>query len=71
MNSTETLILTESEAARLLGISVSGLRKWRKNATGPKWIKLGRLIRYRSEHVQSWLQAHEIEPDTLSDSSEQ
>jgi predicted DNA-binding transcriptional regulator AlpA len=47
---------TESEAARFLGISSSGLRKWRNNRTGPKFVRLGRLIRYIPADVEAWLE---------------
>jgi len=62
MKDSETLALTESEASRQIGVSISGLRKWRKNGQGPRYIKLGRLIRYRSSEIQSWLAAHTVSP---------
>lgn len=62
MTDSETLALTESEASMRIGVSISGLRKWRKNGRGPRYLKLGRLIRYRSIEIQSWLAAHTIDP---------
>jgi len=47
---------TESEAAHFLGISSSGLRKWRNKGTGPRYVRLGRLIRYIPADVQAWLE---------------
>jgi len=64
MNNSETFALTESEAARQLGISISGLRKWRRNGSGPKFVRLGRLVRYRANDVKSWLDRHTVEPET-------
>ena len=52
----EDVILTESEAARRLGVSVSGLRKWRREQTGPQFIRIGRLIRYSLDDLQGWLE---------------
>jgi len=52
-------VLTESETAQLLGgLSVSGLRKWRKTGKGPKYLRLGRLIRYRRADIEAWLESH-------------
>lgn len=63
MNNSETLALTESEAARQLGISISGLRKWRRNGSGPKFVRLGRLVRYRANDVKAFLDRHTVEPE--------
>jgi predicted DNA-binding transcriptional regulator AlpA len=62
MNNSETLALTESETARRLGVSISGLRKWRRNGSGPRFIRLGRLIRYLASDIQSFLDGHTVEP---------
>lgn len=54
------IALTESETARLLNLSVSGLRKWRRNGSGPRYVRLGRLIRYRVADIQVWLDCHAV-----------
>ena len=42
-----SIFLTESEAAKYLGISKKILRSWRFNHKGPAYAKLnGKLIRY-------------------------
>jgi predicted DNA-binding transcriptional regulator AlpA len=49
-------VLTESEIARVVGVSVSGLRNWRREGSGPPYIRIGsRLIRYSAHDVQAWL----------------
>jgi len=53
--------LSESEAARMIGMSVSGLRKFRRNGSGPRFIRLGRIIRYLASDIQAWLVAHTVE----------
>jgi predicted DNA-binding transcriptional regulator AlpA len=55
MNPVEDVILSESDLARRLDVSVSGLRKWRRESTGPKFIRIGRLIRYSFCDMQAWL----------------
>lgn len=60
MNTIHEIALTESETARRLGVSVSGLRKWRRESRGPKFIRLGRLIRYSQTELENWLAAHTV-----------
>ena len=50
------ILLTEAKAAETLGVSVNGMRKWRREGSGPQFTRLGdRLIRYCEEDLQSWL----------------
>jgi predicted DNA-binding transcriptional regulator AlpA len=48
-------VFTESKVAETLGVSVSGMRKWRREGTGPQFTRIGKLIRYSAEDLQSWL----------------
>jgi predicted DNA-binding transcriptional regulator AlpA len=42
------VLLTEKEAAALLGLRPNTLNAWRNRATGPKYLRIGRkAIRYR------------------------
>lgn len=50
-----TDLLTETEVADYLHVSVATLRKWRLTSRGPLFLKLGSLVRYRPEDVESWL----------------
>jgi hypothetical protein len=50
-------LLTESELADILRISVAALRKWRVIGRGPQFIKIGPLVRYRAGDVQVWLES--------------
>ncbi len=47
---------TEAEAASYLGLKVYTLRKWRREGSGPEYIRCGaRLIRYMQADIDSWL----------------
>lgn len=46
------------ELANRLGKSSAALANWRYLGQGPKFIKVGRSIRYRVADVESWLEAH-------------
>jgi hypothetical protein len=48
-------LLTEKEAARLLGVSVALLRKQRYLRTGCPYVKLNRLVRYRVEDLELFI----------------
>jgi len=48
-------LLTEHEVARLTGLSVASVRRWRLFAQGPRYLKIGAAVRYRSEDVDQWL----------------
>jgi predicted DNA-binding transcriptional regulator AlpA len=48
-------LLTTSALARHLGVSVSTLMQYRQNRAGPKYIKIGHLVRYRMTDINAWL----------------
>ena len=56
--------LTEKEAAHYIGMSVSFLRRDRmegmvgKSTPGPKWLKIGRSVRYLKEELDRWLESN-------------
>ena len=49
-------LLTEAEVANNYNCKVSGLRRWRRERRGPKFLKLGRLVRYRQGDVEEYLE---------------
>ena len=51
----EEVNLTTKQAARLLGLSVSTLNKWRCYGTGPRFLKLGRAVRYRRPDLDAFI----------------
>ena len=48
-------VLNERQVAEYLSVSVACLRRWRLFRKGPRFLKIGRMVRYRREDVQSWL----------------
>jgi len=56
-----TGIIGETELAQWADLSVAVLRKWRREGRGPRYLKLGRLVRYRVRDVDLWLNAHAVE----------
>jgi hypothetical protein len=52
----------EKEAAVILGCTVSALRKWRLLGKGPRYHKIGRLVRYADTDLATFLDATRIDP---------
>ena len=55
-------LLTPSETARILGVRTDTLTVWRSTKRYPelKFIKVGRLVRYRPEDVERFLESRTI-----------
>jgi len=52
--SLETL-LDEKELSHRLRVSIGTLRFWRTIGRGPRYRKVGQLVRYAPSDVQEWL----------------
>jgi len=48
------------DAAEYLRIKVPTLEKWRLKGSGPAYIKVGRLIRYRQSALDDWLEQQTV-----------
>ena len=48
-------LLTEQQVGKFLGVSLRTLQKWRLERRGPRFIKMGSLVRYRPEDLSGWL----------------
>jgi excisionase family DNA binding protein len=54
-------LLTPKETAEILGVTVGTLQIWRTTRRYPlNYIKSGRLIRYRAEDVQAFIEKRMI-----------
>ena len=68
INSTRrTTALTERQVAEQLGLSVATIRAWRHRGKGPRFLRLGRSVRYLPADVDEFVRASPV--DTQSDSS--
>jgi len=48
-------LLSVHGAAQVLGLAVSTLNKFRVYGTGPRFVKLGRSVRYRPADLDAWI----------------
>ena len=48
--------LTEKEVAKQIRVSLASLRRWRLVQRGPRFVKVGALVRYRPEDLEQWME---------------
>ena len=54
----ETL-LEEKELAERLQVSLGTLRTWRTEGKGPRFHRIGQMIRYAPSDVRDWLESRQ------------
>ena len=59
MANAEDEILTLDEVAAYLKVSESTLSRWRSAQTGPPFLRLGGIARYRLDALDQWLASME------------
>lgn len=61
-------LLTQRDVKEITGLADSTLEQWRLKGKGPKFIKLGRLVRYKMSDVQSYISGlQEFQSTTQAD----
>jgi excisionase family DNA binding protein len=55
--------LTDAEVAVRLGVSRFTVRSWRLKGQGPRFLKMGRAVRYRPEDVDDYVQRVLVSPE--------
>ena len=63
-----TRALTEREVAELLGLSVATLRAWRHRGKGPRFLRLGRSVRYLPSDLNDFVRASAVDTRSISSS---
>jgi predicted DNA-binding transcriptional regulator AlpA len=63
MNAQE--VMSERQVSETYGFTVPYLRRARREKRGPRFLKLGKLVRYRRADVEAFLTAHEVETQPL------
>jgi hypothetical protein len=54
----EDALMTTAEAARFIGVSVWWLVKARTNGRGPRYIKIGRAVRYSKNDLIDFIKCN-------------
>lgn len=55
-------LLTDDQVAAILGVKPHTLAVWRCKGIGPKFIRIGRRIRYPEPGLDEFLAAHTVLP---------
>ena len=71
MPDSTTRALTEREVAELLGLSVATLRAWRHRGKGPRFLRLGRSVRYLPSDVADFVRASAVDTTSVSSSDDE
>jgi predicted DNA-binding transcriptional regulator AlpA len=50
-------LLTEQDVARVTGLSVASVRRWRFLKQGPRYLKISASVRYRPSDVSAFLES--------------
>lgn len=64
MTATATLLDT-AEAAKRLDVKPQTLKDWRHAGRGPRYIKLGRSVRYDPADIDAYVDAHRVTPPRM------
>jgi excisionase family DNA binding protein len=65
----ENRTLTDLEVAERLGVSRFTVRSWRLKGVGPRFLKMGRAVRYRSQDVDEYERQALVETQASHDHS--
>jgi predicted DNA-binding transcriptional regulator AlpA len=50
------------QAAAILGKHAAVLADWRHQGRGPRYVKMGKSVRYRLDELDLWVEANTIDP---------
>jgi predicted DNA-binding transcriptional regulator AlpA len=56
--------LNENQAAEFLGLSTRTLQAWRVRGCGPRYVKIGRSVRYQRRELVAFQQSHTVSSTT-------
>ncbi|MGW1137614.1 helix-turn-helix transcriptional regulator [Streptomyces zhihengii] len=54
-------LYSPDELATRLGVPVKTVYAWNHKGTGPRFVRVGRHVRYRPEEVEAWLNAQTVQ----------
>lgn len=59
----ERQLLASRAAADYLGVAAQTLANWRYLGTGPRYFRVGQLVKYDQGDLDRWLDRHASEPE--------
>ena len=58
-------VFNERQVEEIYGLTIPYLRRARRERRGPKFLKVGKLVRYRKTDIESYLSGHTVETGGL------
>jgi excisionase family DNA binding protein len=52
---TDDQLIDQTALCRMLGVTTKTVEMWRVRGRGPRFVKVGSLVRYRKADIQAWL----------------
>lgn len=62
MKDAEDRLMKPEEAGALIGADAKTLSNWRHMGKGPRYVKMGKFVRYWKSELLRWSKAHEVDP---------
>ena len=62
-------LISAEAAAALLGCDPETMACWRCEGTGPRFVKVGRLVRYNRADIEKWVLARTFESTSRASSA--
>ena len=53
-------LMRSDAVAEYLGVQIPALEKWRQLGTGPDYVKVGRLVRYKKSALDAWVASRTV-----------
>lgn len=69
-NNALEMLLNDREVARIIGVSVASIRRWRLLRQGPRYLKIGAAVRYKPEDLTAWLESRPTGGGSASNEAE-
>ena len=58
--------LSREEVASRLGLHPETLRRWALKDEGPPALRIGKLLRYREDELEAWLESRRVGGEPVS-----
>jgi hypothetical protein len=50
------VLMNEDQAAQVLTVGTKTLQSWRVRGVGPRWVRIGRLVRYTEGELMKYIE---------------
>jgi len=58
-------LMTRQQAADYMGVTPQALSQMNVRGEGPRFVRIGRSVRYRRPDIAEWIESRVVDPTTL------